>query len=142
MMINKITKKFDIISKIDEECRGFFEWNKPLYLITAHDKRSKEFIKQKKKYGFSDDETWSLDATIVIFILPRLKRFRDIIADGAGYPTDLTKDEWVSILNKMIEAFELMFKECIDGYIITEDDQKKINQGLHLFADYFQALWW
>ena len=135
-------KSYDLTSKIDN-CSGFYEWNKPLYLIKNDDERAYEFKKDKKECGFSDDETWSLDASITLFILPRLKRFRKIIETVRSYPADL-KDAnvWLEILDKMIFSFETMFKEWQDGEQISRDDQIKKNEGLKLFAEYFEALWW
>ena len=136
-------KKYDIVSKIDENCCGFYEWNKPLYLLSFEDDRVAEFKKQKRKYGFSDDETWSLYTSTVIFFLPRIKRFRKIINDCGCRPANLKdKNEWLEILDKIILSFELMYKEDIDGESISNEEQNQINEGLKLFGEYFQALWW
>lgn len=135
-------KKYDLISE-DDDNFGFYEWNKPLYLIKDDDKRAKKFKKQKQNYGFSDDETWSLDASITIFILPRLKRFCQLVNKFGCYPAELkNKEEWQEILDKMVFSFETMFKEWQDGEQISKEDQIKKNEGLKLFAQYFESLWW
>lgn len=136
-------KKYDITSKLDKNLCGFYEWNKPLYLVDEKDERADDFKKQKNQYGFSNDETWSLDSSIIIFVLPRIKRFRNIIKTTGGYPGCLkNKKEWLNILDKIILSFNLMYQENFDGKIITEKQQQKINEGLKLFGEYFQALWW
>lgn len=135
-------KRYDYTSKIDN-CSGFYEWNKSLYLLKENDNRIEEFKKQKEKYGFSDDETWSLDSSITLFILPRLKRFREIIDDVGSYPVNLkSKENWLKILDKIIYSFEIIFKEWKNGESISIEEQKKKNEGLKLFAEYFEDLWW
>ncbi|MFW6046541.1 MAG: hypothetical protein ACOCP4_01980 [Candidatus Woesearchaeota archaeon] len=57
-----------------------------VYLI----KRSVKHFFQKLKYGYSDRETWSLDMTIAKFVLPRLKRYKEI---DPGNPHGLTERE-------------------------------------------------
>ncbi|MBR4315909.1 MAG: hypothetical protein IKP65_02920 [Alphaproteobacteria bacterium] len=135
-------KKYDIISKLDEYQSGFYEWNKPFYLINKKDKRAKKFKNQKEKHGFSDDETWSLYTSTVLFFLPRIKRFKKIIEDLRMHPASLNEQEWIDILNKIVNSFELMFKEDINGKNITKEEQEQINEGLDLFGKYFQDLWW
>ncbi len=87
---------------------------------------------QRRIRGFDDSELWSLDDTILRFILPRLKRFR--ATDRAGWPgpeqifdidyeefqklNDLGREdlnqrsieEWDRILDKMIRALELQIE--------------------------------
>lgn len=106
---------------------------KPLYLKET-DQRYPRHLKQLKKRGFSDAETWSLDSVIAEFILPRLKRFRKI---KNGTPYRLTQEEWDQILDKMIYAFKYLLKPRI----ITKPEEK-FQEGMDLFAKYIQDLWW
>lgn len=80
-------------------------------------------------------ELWNLDDTMTNFILPRLKLFK---ASLHGHPCNLTETEWNGILDKMIDAFTLMNKNDRD---FTSAEQVVINQGLELFAKYYQDLW-
>ena len=94
--------------------------------------------KNRIKYGFFDDETWNLDYTMAKFILPRLKRFRDITK---CYPPELKSlDEWQKILDKMIWGFD----SIVNGYddFLNPEHNKKQQEGLDLFSKYFTALWW
>ena len=135
-------KKYDFTSNIDN-CSGFYEWNKSLYLIKNNDERANQFKEEKKEHGFSDDETWSLDSSITLFVLPRLKRFREIVKDCGSYPANLKNlNSWLKILDKMIFSFEIMFKEWKTGEFISKEAQEKKNEGLKLFAEYFEDLWW
>ena len=95
--------------------------------LSPKDARISLYKKQYKKHGFDDTETWSLDYTIASFILPRLKRYRNM---GRGHPTNMTLKEWNTILDKMIKSFEDTAKgnECSQ-------------EGLELFANHFRNLW-
>lgn len=75
------------------------------------DERAQLFIKQKEERGFSDDELWSLDKTIALFIFPRLKRFKEIYG---GFPGNLSSEEWDQILDKMINSFNIYVSDKSD----------------------------
>lgn len=95
--------------------------------------------KQLKKSGvyINPTELWDLDYTIARFILPRLKAFKKV---SSGYPESVGSfDKWLRILDKMIAAFGLLAE---DVAILEKDKQVVIKEGLQLFADYYQALWW
>ena len=98
-------------------------------------KRNKKHQKHLKKYGWDKTETWNLDYSITMFILPRLKYFAKNIV---SYPNDLTLKKWKKILNKMIYAFEEYSK---DDWLGNKEKSKKINKGLDLFRKYFMDLW-
>ena len=87
---------------------------------------------------FDDSEMWSLDYTLACFILPRLKRLREV---KHGYPSELNSfEEWTAILDKMILGFELIVND--DTYPNKAMSyQAKVNESLKLFAEYFQNLW-
>lgn len=113
-------------------------------LISRDDERWKEYQQQRLVRGFDDSELWSLDNTITSFILPRLKRFKEITC---GYPSGMSKEEWNDKLEKMITAFEYLenedlgvddSKSVVDKYKLRE---KVINEGLELFVKYYNNLW-
>lgn len=115
---------------------------KPLHL-EKKDKRYARHVKQLKKHGFSDSETWSLDSVIVEFILPRLKRFKEI---HNGFPIggDMTEQKWEEILDKMIFAFEFHtlkydWSANKPGF---DEEYAKYEEGLQLFAKWIGDLWW
>lgn len=112
-------------------------------------------------------ELSNLDRTIAKFVLPRLKEFRKV---ANGYPLSLEKfEDWEKILDKMIQSFELVLDDSDsdfdvkasyvvkDGKKVIKDEsstdeakayidyfkekEKKIQEGLDLFAKYFQELW-
>jgi hypothetical protein len=115
------------------------EWSRktPLYM-DKKDKRYKKHLEQLKSRGFSDSETWSLYSVIAEFIIPRLKRFKEI---NNGYPYGLTMKEWNTTIDKMVFAFEyLLDDERMSKF--PEADDIKVQEGLRLFSEYFRALWW
>ena len=107
----------------------------PMY-VDKRDKRYAGYVAEMKKTGVSPDETWSLDLTIALFVLPRLKLFKELTI---SYPCGMTMDGWYAELDKMIAAFELI---CSEKAFPTKDEQSKINAGLDSFRKYFEALWW
>jgi len=91
------------------------------------------------KNGFDYRDTWSLDSSIARFVLPRLRHLRD---NNHGHPCDLTDKKWIKIQNKMIKSFELILQDFQFIDMKThKKEQKQIQEGLQLFAKYFQNLW-
>jgi hypothetical protein len=99
---------------------------------------------QKITRGWDDSETWCLRAPFARFILPRLKRFKQL---KAGHPYDITAEEWDIILDKMIFAFESVIKEE-DSKDYNEPIEQsierwaKIQEGFDLFGKWYLQLWW
>lgn len=91
---------------------------------------------QRRTRGWDDSDTWSLDFTIAKFVLPRLKRFREI---DFGHPSNTSEEAWYKILDKMIYAMEFNAR---DGIITNRKEDKKIQEGNELFGEYFNSLWW
>ena len=88
------------------------------------------------KLDYPIEEVWNTDNVLAQFIAPRLLAFKAL--DKHGYPPEC-KDmrEWNNIIQKMIDAFELM------KYVHTPspDESKTIEQGLDLFCKYYRNLW-
>lgn len=111
--------------------------------------------KQLKKLGVwvDNSELWNLDQTLAEYILPRLKKFQKVNIAYPGIEPMSTFEAWQDAIGKMIRAFELILLDEMDVYgdifdknieeyrkIIIEL-QKEIDEGLELFAKYFQYLW-
>lgn len=126
-------------------------------------------IYQRLRYGVADSECWSLDYTLSLYILPRLKHFKKM--KRYTYPDGITPERWEEILDEMIWAFEFMLDE--DKFIkfpetgidfndpssfnrektpeqkqdwiryLDESNalQYRKNQALLLFAKYYESLW-
>jgi hypothetical protein len=117
---------------------------KPLYLKKT-DRRYAIQIKQLKKWGFSDSETWSLYDPIAEFILPRLIRFKEITIAYPG--NNITMEKWKAMLDEMIFAFDWALHDEDDKYDNLTEKQRDANwkryeKGMELFAKWFRALWW
>ena len=88
------------------------------------------------KHDYPIEEVWNTDNVLAQFIAPHLQAFKAL--DKHGYPPGC-KDmrEWNNIIQKMIDAFELM------KYVHTPnpDESKTIEQGLDLFCKYYRNLW-
>jgi hypothetical protein len=133
-----------------------------------NNRQRKKWLKKHRLY-VNPKETWSLDVNLAKYIIPRLKKFKEL---NNGYPVigemD-TPEKWDEALDKMIQAFEyvidldeywlddprydytdIMFgdnKELYESVIEnkrTEDVRRlvAINDGLQLFAKYYMNLWW
>lgn len=100
--------------------------------------RKKLFIEQLETRGWTDADTWSLDHSLAKWITPRLKRFKEVTNCS---PSTLKEKQWNAILQKMIDAFEMISH---DNYFMLTDKKKlkKVNAGLDLFRKYFMSLWW
>lgn len=133
------------LSEIQEPCKKIIEG------IRLNDK-DEEYSDSLNFYitnGFFFEECWNLDMTLAALILPRLIHFRD---NHSGTPSclleydefDHIKEEdgfkkWNEILDKMIWAFYLYIS--MDFLYWTEEQKQQIDEGLKLFAEYFQSLW-
>ena len=91
--------------------------------------------RMRKKKGLSKitySELWGLDYTLAKYILPRLIKFKENVE---GHPSNITWEEYLVVLDKMIWSFNYVVKD-VKG---QEDD--RCQEGLHLFAEYFRSLW-
>lgn len=103
--------------------------------IEIDDERWDKYQKQRIERGFDDSELWNFDVNLALYILPRLKRFKEITK---GTPASFTSEEqWIETLNEMIEAFELIVKG-FDG----KEEMDKVSKGLELFKENYFNLWY
>ena len=58
--------------------------------------RLDHFKKQREENGFDDTETWHLDKTLALFLIPRLERFIQV---NNGYPGGETEKTFNEKLN-------------------------------------------
>lgn len=109
-----------------------------------------------KEVETESQDHWGLDKTLSIVLSRTLKDFKDHLKEAsmAGYPDDFNSmDEWLKTIDKMIWSFEAIEE---GNYHIYKDydktnlnatherlrvRQKRIQEGLDLFAKYFQGLW-
>lgn len=109
--------------------------------------RKIKYRKQRLQRGFDDTETWNLDSTILHFILPRLKRFKEL---ANGYPAALGSfEEWQKKLDKAIADIECIYddssivnmsKEEQQAYFAKQDQAEK--DIAEFIGEYLFDLWW
>ena len=101
--------------------------------------------------GFVDAEHFSLDTSLSLYIYSQLCYFREYCAD-CGTPCGMTHEQWIRIIDAMIEAFKLMIIEEDNSdrwllskkeqHYLSKNKQKKINFGLRMFIKYYHNLWY
>jgi hypothetical protein len=77
-------------------------------------------------------EIWNLDISICKFIIPRLEIFKEQVL---GHPPGITKEEWIEVLDKMLQ----FFKKYVNDEIFVNAEEE---EGFQLFFKYFNYLWW
>lgn len=116
----------------------------------------KRFIKYwiyRFKHGFFPCDAWNLDHEFALWILPRLKYFKD---HHCGYPGrfcfdaegndirgegDPGYEKFNKIIDEMIEGFEFKLQEWDIETFMDQARQEKINTAFELFGEYAQDLW-
>lgn len=120
--------------------------------------RVERFLKQFDEQGWCDEETWSLDASIARLILPRLKRFQELVVDR-GFPSHYLPDDFVTLedderraaeeeaktqymkdLDELIWVFGFIGSDRY--YMSSREDNDRIEKGLQLFVKLYGSLWW
>ena len=107
-----------------------------------------KLFKEKEK-KINSKELWNLDHTIIEFLVPRLKAFRE---RTDSYPGDITEEEWDNILDKIITGLEaykaehdwddnISKKENMEcAKIFYADKNAKFQEAMRLLAKHFKSL--
>jgi hypothetical protein len=127
------------------------EWyNIKRFVIDLFYPKTYRFLWQKITRGWDDSDTWSLDYTLAKWILPRLKRFKQL---SFGCPTNFTEKQWDEMIDEMIWAFDYIANDR-ENEIFTENGnfekereewkkaEDRCDKGLELFGKYMRGLWW
>ena len=75
------------------------------------------YKKQRDERGFDDTETWHLDKSLTLFLIPRLKRFIEL---NNGFPSGQTEESFNEKLNFILKSFE--------EYYYNDNDEVTIHQ--------------
>ena len=114
-----------------------------------NNRQRKKWLKKHRLY-VNPKETWNLDVNLAKYILPRLKKFKELNNGYPGREEMDTPEKWDEALDKMIQAFEYVVNE-FDWWTNNSeygcfDEEKRIqaviNDGIQLFAKYYMDLWW
>ena len=118
--------------------------------------RSRRNIKRKalKKELFRSprrihsEDAWNIEMDVAKFLVPRLKMFlKEIDKVGATpgilarqYPDD-GFERWREMVKKMLFSFEY-YSDVFNRRMNTdEDEQRRVEEGLFLFAEWYGYLW-
>lgn len=112
--------------------------------LNANSKNIEKYVKQYKQRGFDDSEIWNLDMSLSLFLLPRLKRLREVIQ---GYPPICKSfEEWISILDEIIWMFETYSSDEYQNYEpknkqYFEEVNQRIEKASELLGKYWTYFW-
>ena len=100
--------------------------------------RKEHYRQQRFLNGFDDTETWHLDRTMALFIVPRLKRFMEV---NNGIANGETEESYYEKLRFIIQAFENYY--ATDKYFNSVDieERKKLTDDVRLAVEYLSKLW-
>ena len=88
------------------------------------------------QHDYPVEEVWNTYHTLSQIIVPRLQSFKAL--EKHGYCPDFKgMCERNNAIQKMIDAFELL--KYAASY--TEDEERRIEQGLDLFRKFYRNLW-
>jgi hypothetical protein len=100
--------------------------------------KKEQYRQQRFERGFDDTETWHMDRTMALFIIPRLKRFMEV---NNGIPIGETEESYDEKLRFIIQAFENYY--ATDQYYNSVDieERKKLTDDVRLAVEYLSKLW-
>ena len=107
--------------------------------VYEKDLATREMYKQQRfEQGFDDTETWHMDRTIALFIIPRLKKFIEL---NNGIPTGETVESYNEKLKFIISAFENYY--ATNKYYDSVDDaeRKQLTDDVKKAVEYLSELW-
>ena len=88
--------------------------------------------KWSRKHDNPVEEVWNTYHTLSQIIETRLQAFKAL--DKHGYPPDFDDmRKWNKTIQMMADAFELLKYAAL----YTEDERRRIEQGLNLFRKYY-----
>lgn len=107
-------------------------------------RRSLLFWWQRRTRGWDDSDTWNLDSTIAEFVLPRLRRFRELNNGIWANPDTAESDEpyTENAINDIEWLLNVHASEEGTWQLTTPELQERYNKASKLFAENFGNLWW
>ena len=100
-----------------------------------------KYRKQRDLQGFDDTETWHLDRTLALFLIPRLEKFIQV---NNGFPTNETEESYDEKLNFILNSFkEYYYNE--NEEVSLEIEKERLNNAKKaavLLGELWFDLWW
>ena len=107
--------------------------------VYEKDLATREMYKQQRfENGFDDTETWHMDRTIALFIIPRLKKFIQV---NNGIPNGETIETYNQKLNFIISAFENYYASNKYYESVDDNERKQLTDDVKLAVEYLSKLW-
>ena len=100
-----------------------------------------KYRQQREKQGFDDTETWHLDRTLALFLIPRLERFIQV---NNGFPTSETEESYDEKLNFILNSFkEYYFNENEEVSLEIEKERlSNAKKAAIILGELWFDLWW
>lgn len=100
-----------------------------------------KYRKQRDSRGFDDTETWHLDRTLALFLIPRLERFIQV---NNGFPTNETEESYDEKLNFILNSFkEYYYNENEEVSLEIEKERlSNAKKAAVLLGELWFDLWW
>ena len=107
--------------------------------VYEKDLATREMYKQQRfENGFDDTETWHMDRTIALFIIPRLKKFIQV---NNGIPNGETIESYNEKLNFIISAFENYYATNKYYESVDDTERKQLTDDVRKAVEYLSKLW-
>jgi hypothetical protein len=107
--------------------------------VYEKDLATREMYKQQRfEQGFDDTETWHMDRTIALFIIPRLKKFIEL---NNGIPTGETVESYNEKLKFIISAFENYYSTNKYYESVDDAERKQLTDDVKQAVEYLSKLW-
>ena len=100
-----------------------------------------KYKKQRDERGFDDTETWHLDKTLALFLIPRLERFIQV---NNGYPGGETEKSFNEKLNFILKSFKEYYNGENDEVSLELEKERLINanKAVAILGEIWFDLWW
>ena len=99
------------------------------------------YKKQRDERGFDDTETWHLDKSLTLFLIPRLKRFIEL---NNGFPSGQTEKSFNEKLNFILKSFEEYYYNENNEVSLELEKERLSNakKAAALLGEIWFDLWW
>jgi hypothetical protein len=100
-----------------------------------------KYKKQRDEKGFDDTETWHLDKTVALFLIPRLKRYIEV---NNGFPNGETEQSFNEKLNFIVKSFEEYYQDENIKVSLELEKERLANaqKAILILSDLWFDLWW
>ena len=100
-----------------------------------------KYKNQREERGFDDTETWHLDKTLALFLIPRLERFIQV---NNGFPGGETEESFNEKLNLILNSFKEYYYDENKEVSLELEKERVINlkKAAVILGEIWFYLWW